>query len=200
MIGYAALKALRLLAAKPRCDPRRFIGRWDEILRAGGGPRPASGWLADLLRWIELCEDFAVIPSHQMRDRSRAALAPLRDEGGGYGSPGANLPDTAAMLEISARFSLDAPDSILAYARRCEAPPFGFNITPAGAGSNLATSLAGMRILRHYGVRPAYPDQVRFFVASCQTATGGFGRAPRAIAQLNETLRALEVLMLIAAA
>ena len=104
------------------------------------------------------------------------------------------------MLEISARFSLDAPDSILAYARRCEAPPFGFNITPAGAGSNLATSLAGMRILRHYGVRPAYPDQVRFFVASCQTATGGFGRAPRAIAQLNETLRALEVLMLIAAA
>lgn len=89
---------------------------------------------------------------------------------------------------------------VLAYARQCEAPPFGFNITPVGAGSNLETLLSGMRILRYYGVEPSYMEEIRRYVAACQTGTGGFGRAPGAIAQLTETLRALEVLILLATA
>jgi hypothetical protein len=200
VIGHAALKALRFLAAEPRYDPRPFIRRWDSILRPTRARKPPPGWLADLLRWIELCTDFGIAPSAEMHGQVSAALAAVRCEGGGYGSPGENLADTARVLELSARFGLDAPGGILAYARQCEAPPFGFNITPVGAGSNLETLLSGMRILRYYEVEPSDPEQIRRYIAACQTGTGGFGRAPGAIAQLTETLRALEVLILLATA
>jgi hypothetical protein len=200
VIGHTALKALRLLAAEPQYDPRPFIRRWDSILRPTRERKPLPGWLADVARWIELCADFGVAPSAEMQGQVSAALAAVRCKGGGYASPGENLADTARVLEISARIGLDAPDGILAYARQCEALPFGFNMTPAGAGSNLEALLSGLRILRYYGVEPSHPEHIRRYVAACQTATGGFGRAPGAIAQLTETLRALEVLMLLATA
>ena len=198
LIGYSALKALRLLAAEPRKDPRQFITRWHGILRrADDKAATPSGWFADTLRWIELCQDHDILPPTGTRDEIAAALDRSRSEDGGFGSPGANLPDTALALELSARLGFPLGDAPLAFTRRCESRPFGLNDTPIGAGSNLETLHAGMRILRHYGVRPAYPGDVRWYVSSCQTSDGGFGRAPRAIPQLRETRRALEVLLML---
>jgi hypothetical protein len=196
VIGYSALKALRLLAAEPRKDPGQFIKMWRDILRhADDKTAMPSGWFADTLRWIELCQDHDILPPAGTRDEIAAALDRSRDEDSGFGSPGANLPDTAVALELSARLGFTLGDEPLLFVRRCESRPFGLCISPSGSGSSLETLHAGMQILRRYGVRPAYPEDVRHYVSSCQTSSGGFGRTPRAIAQLRETRRALEVLL-----
>jgi hypothetical protein len=198
LIGYSALKALRLLAAQPRRDPGHFIRMWPDILRrANDKTTPPSAWFVDMLRWIELCQDHDVLPPADTRDEIIAALDRSRDRHGGFGSPGPNLPDTAVALELTARLDFTLGDEPLAFARRCESHPFGLNTSPSGSGSSLEALHAGMRILRRHGARPAYPGDVRWYVSSCQTLDGGFGRAPRAIPQLRETRRALEVLLML---
>jgi hypothetical protein len=198
LIGYSTLKALRLLGAEPRKDPSQFIGRWRDILRrADDKAAMPSGWFADMLRWIELCQDFDILPPVDTRDEIVAVLDRSRDTDGGFGSPGPNLPDTAVALELSARLHFTLGDEPLAFARRCESHPFGLNTSPSGSGSSLEALHAGMRILRRYGARPAYPGDVRWYVSSCQTSDGGFGRAPRAIPQLRKTRRALGVLLIL---
>jgi hypothetical protein len=64
-----------------------------------------------------------------------------------------------------------APDGIRDSARQCEAPHFGFNITPVGAGSDLEALLSGMQILRYYSVEPFYREEIRRYVGACQTRT-----------------------------
>jgi hypothetical protein len=200
LIGYSTLRALRLLAAEPRRDPRPFIEEQGRILRRGGERATTpSGWLNDILWLVGLCRDHDLCLAPDLRDEIVATVERSRGEDGGFGSPGANLADTAVVSELSAKLGFTMGDRALTYARQCEAPPFGFNSTPTGVDSSLATLHAGMRILRRHRVRPAYPDEIRAYASSCQTSGGGFGRAPGAVPQLRETRRALQVLLMLGA-
>ncbi len=42
-----------------------------------------------------------------------------------------------------------------------------------------------------------YPEEIRNYTRNCQTDTGGFGRAPGAIARLDDTLQAVKILSMV---
>jgi len=199
VIGYAALKALRLLKSEPLRDPRPFLRRTAEILRLADPPgEKRAGWLAGALRCAELWQAYQMDVTEPMRDGIGTALGRLRGEDGGYGAPGQNLPETAAALDLASALGMPIDYEVLAYARRCEQGPSGFNITPYAVSSGLESQQAGMRILSHFGALPRDPQLIRQYVVSCQSSLGGFGRVPGAISRLEDSLRALQVLLLLA--
>jgi hypothetical protein len=95
--------------------------------------------------------------------------------------------------QIESTIDAEACRATLDYARRCEGPPTAFTLTPESGNSSLGVLLAGVRVLRHFGAAPRYPESIRSFVQGCQTSLGGFGRTPGAIAGLAETRDALQV-------
>jgi len=78
----------------------------------------------------------------------------------------------------------------------CSDAVFGFRLVPAGSASSLATVHAGIGLFNLYGV--IIPREriatIWNYIASCQTMTGGFGRASGAIANLEDTWLALDAL------
>ena len=133
-----------------------------------------------------------------MRDGIAAVLLGLQDVDGGYGAPGSNLPETASALTLATAAGLRMGCEVLSYARKCERAPHGFNITPLSVSSGLEVQHAGLQVLRHFDVLPKYSSLTCRYVASCQTSLGGFGRATGAIARLDDSLRALQVLSMLA--
>jgi hypothetical protein len=200
-IAHATLTALRLLGEAPRQDPSRFLEGMGGIygLTDAAG-REASGWLHNALRCVELWRDYDLSLSDRVRTRAGTALSRLRQDDGGYGAPGASLPDTGAAVALAAALDLPVDPAALGYVRQCEAFPYGFNITPSASSSGLESHHAGLRVLRHFGAGPHEPAVVQDYVASCQTRRGGFGRVPGAVPRLDDSLRALEVLSMLAQA
>jgi hypothetical protein len=197
-IAHATLTALRLLGEAPLRDPRHFLADIAGVYGlADAAGREASGWLHNALRCIELWRDYDLPLGDRVRTRVGTALRRLRQDDGGYGAPGASLPDTAAAAALGAALDLPVNPAVLAYVRRCEAPPYGFNITPSASSSGLESHHAGLSVLRHFGASPREPAMVRHYIASCQTRRGGFGRVPGAVPRLDDSLRALQVLFML---
>jgi hypothetical protein len=195
IIGFAVLKALRLLGAQPLLDPRSYLREQGKMLHlTDTSNRNLVGWLTSARRCVALWQDYSLAASEAVREGIAATLARLRVENGGYGTPGASLSETAAALALAVALGLSVEAGVLAYARSCEAAPFGFNTTSSGLGSNIESQYAGIRVLRYFRSYPRYPLLVRNYIASCQTSVGGFGRAPGAIARLDDTRRALAAL------
>jgi hypothetical protein len=200
-IASATLTALRLLGETPLRDPSQFLAEMAEIYGlTNPAGRESAGWLHNALRCVELWRDHDLVLSDRARQGIAAALRRLRQGEGGYGAPGASLPDTAAAVALAALLDLPVDPGALAYVRRCEAPPYGFNITPSALSSGLESHHAGLRTLRHFGNGPREPALIQDYVASCQTRRGGFGRVPGAVPRLDDSLRALEVLCMLAQA
>lgn len=201
VIGYAALKALQLLGARPLRDPRRFLQDTAAGLGLNGSPGDAlTGWLLSALRCIELWQDFGITVTDRIRQRISATLHRLEGKDGGYGAPAPNLPETAYAVALATALDLPLKRDVLTYVRQCEGRPHGFNITPAAVSSGLESQYAGVKVLRRFGEAPKYPELTRAYVASCQTAVGGFGRTPVAIATLDHSRLALETLSILASA
>jgi hypothetical protein len=195
IIGVAVVKALRLLGMEPSWDPCSYLREQGERLWLGDASnRNRSGWLASARRCIALWQDYGLPTSEPTRDRIAVTLRHLWVENGGYGTPGASLSETARALALADAVGLPVEGGALAYARSCEGAPFGFNIVSSAVSSNIASQYAGIRVLRHFGSYPRYPLLVRNYIASCQISVGGFGRAPGAIARLDDTRRALAAL------
>lgn len=197
-IGYAALMALHLLGAQPLHDPRPYLLNMARLLRLTGHVDvDLAGRVRDALRCIKLWQAYQLIITPELRARLAAALDHLQGDDGGYGMPGASLPETARAVALCTALVLPVGQSVLDYVQRCEGPPYGFHITPTSISSSLESHHGGMRVLHHFGVSPRQPELVRGYVASCQTSVGGFGRASGAIARLDDTLRALEILSML---
>src|SRR5205823_4438769 len=99
------------------------------------------------LRCIALWQDYGLTVTEQIREAIAAGLGRLRGDHGGYGAPGPNLLDTAAAVALAAALDVPVDRSVLAYARQCEGPPYGFNITPLAVSSSLESQHAGMQVL-----------------------------------------------------
>jgi hypothetical protein len=199
VIGSAALKALQLLGAQPLRDPRRFLQDQARILHLTD---PAHlqfpGQLCSALRCLRLWQDYGLPATEPIRQALAVGLGRLRGDNGGYGAPGANLLDTAVVVALATTLDLPVDRAGLAYARQCERPPYGFHVTPLTTSSSLESQHAGLQVLQHFHALPREPARMREFVASCQTASGGFGRAPGAVPRLDDTLHALQILVMLA--
>lgn len=199
VIGYAALKALAKLGAAPAYGPRVFLKQTAATLGlTGSGGCACTCDLTDVLKWVELSREHGLAPSGGLKARVAELLERQRTQDGGYGACGASLPETAAALALAGALDIRVDDdAILAYVRRCEGLPYGFNVAPAAVSSDLDSQRAALWLLARFDARPRHAAQVRRFVAQCQSAVGGFGRAPGAIARLVDSLRALEILSLL---
>jgi hypothetical protein len=198
VIAEATLGALRLLGTEPRRDPRPFLKGLANLfapvdLARGSG----DGWLSRVSRCVGLWRAYEIGLTTPMRDGIAAALGGLRCADGGYGAPDGSLPESAEALGLAIEIGLPIDPELLAYARRCEGMPHGFNITPRAASSGLETQYGGLSILHHFSQRPRHPAAIRQYVAGCQTARGGFGRMLGAIPLFDDTLRALKILSLL---
>lgn len=196
-IGAAALRALRLLGCAPRRDPRSWLLRTGATLGMSAGALDLAPRLTSVLRCLALWQMFGLPVSASLQDRLLAALERLRSAEGGYGLPAAHVPETAAASALRTHLGLAPEPTAVAYVRRCERLPYGFNISSESNTSNLLCQWSGTRVLQGSGVSPRFPGAVRSYVALCQTAVGGFGRAPGAIARLDDTMRAVGILDLL---
>lgn len=198
LVGCSALRALRLLQAAPRRDPRPYLRGWLASFQPCTLPaRMPGGWLAAAARCVEGCLAEGVELAPAARAGIRALLQRTRHEAGGHGLPGPNLPDTARASMLSRAAGLAPDEQALGFARRCEHGAFGFNVTPWAGSSSLETQLAGLTVLQAGGERPVDAAPIQAYVATCQTSRGGFARAPGAIARLDDSLRALQILSML---
>lgn len=196
VIGYAALKALRLLGSAPLRDPRSFLRHAAGLLGLDDetGRAPTSD-LAAACRCIELWHDFGLAASAHTRTRIAALLERRRAPNGAYGAENPTLSETASAVALAGAFEIEVDaGAIVRHLRQCEGPPFGINVAPLAGAADLQSQRAALWLLRRFAARPRYPELVRRHVAQCQDDRGGFGRSPGAIARLSDTRRALEIL------
>ena len=161
-------------------------------------PQIPLGWLVNSRRCYQLMREFELYPDDHERELLARALSRLRGDNGGYGAPGANLPETATAVLLAHTVALPSDRTALTYAQHCERPPYGFNITPSATGSSVECQHAGLQVLHAFGTKPVHPGIVRRYIFSCQTTTGGFSRAPGALPTLRDSLCALECLSMLA--
>ena len=85
---------------------------------------------------------------------------------------------------------------MLEFAKMCGDVVFGFRLVPVGSANSLAVVRVGIGLFNLCGVD--IPQEmiatIRNYITSCQTINGGFGRAPSAIATLEDTWLALDAL------
>lgn len=197
-IAYSAFKALQLLGAHPLYDPRGYLQRSAQALGLADPPTlNLAGKAERVLQCLKLWHACDIPIGAAMTGVVRDAVAQLRGQDGGYGTPGANVVETAAAMELCNIVGLPLDPEALGYVQRCEKPPFGIDITPSSVSSSLECLHAGLRILYRFGVASKYPAAICRYVHSCRTGMGGFGRAPGAITRLDDTLRALQILSLV---
>jgi hypothetical protein len=79
-----------------------------------------------------------------------------------------------------------------------EVPSVGFTLTDDSLMANLDVMYAGVSSCSMLEVRIKYRADILTFVLACQSAHGGFSRAPIALPDLEMTHRALRVIALTA--
>ena len=198
VIAHAAFKALQLLGCRPLYDPRDYLQKSAQGFGLVGSMRlTLAGKTATIVQCLELWRAFDMPISEDVTRAVRDALARLRSPDGGYGTPGASVVETVAAMDLGGLVGLSPDCQVLGFVQRCERQPFGIDLTPASVSSSLECLHAGLRILSRFGVAPRHPEEIRCYVSSCQNDTGGFGRAPGAIARLDDTLRAVEISLML---
>jgi len=146
---------------------------------------------------VSLCARHGVPIRHATRDLVEANVRSLRSRGGGYGSPEPDLLGTAYAVATLRILGLPTDgDASRQFLRRCEDPEQGFRLVPDSSAGSLEVTLAGLRCSARLGVAPSRSlVAARRFALACRTANGGFGRVPGAIATLDDTRFALEILL-----
>ena len=105
--------------------------------------------------------------------------------------------ETTAAMELCQVMGLPLDPDALDFVRRCERPPFGIDINPTSVSSSLECLCAGLHLLCHFGVHRCIPRKSATICVAVRPTPGGFGRAPGAIARLDDTLQALEILLMV---
>jgi len=198
-MGWFALETLRLLNAQPLHNPKAFLQtEHDRFLSLDWRVRTMewSSLLLSLSRLLTLIRQWAMTTSPGFRCEVSALLGSLQGHHGGYGNPAENLLDTCRVAIIVDCLTLKQPAGILEFAQMCSDGVFGFRLVPVGSANSLAVMHAGIGLFNLGGVDIPQErvDTIRNYIASCQTMTGGFGRAPGAISTLADTWLALDAL------
>ena len=147
-------------------------------------------------RIVCLLARFTVLPKNPDILRRLDALK----SGGGYGEE-PNLSETSLVLGIRQRFGQinDAGDT-RAFVDGLQAPPSGFALAAAAITGTLEVIYAGVKCCAALHLPLRFTKAIRDFVLACQSANGGFARAPDALPDLAQTHRALWVIQCIVSA
>ncbi len=152
--------------------------------------------LTRALRVVRLLARFADPPTGRgIHER----LDALKSDGG-YGTE-PNLWDTSFALGIRHCIGpLSDTDDTRAFVDRLQVPPFGFALAGNAITGTLDVIHAGVTCCSLLNLPVRLASDVLQFVLSCQSAHGGFARAPDALPDLAHTHRALAVIRSIVSA
>jgi hypothetical protein len=155
------------------------------------GSGRVRAWLENTLMSLELKQRLVKLPGHSA---IAGFVSTLEDEGGGFGDK-ANLWDTFLALRILALLGQrqTTPGTYGFIAAR-QVPALGFALTADSLMANLDVLYAGVQCCAMLEAPIAYRNDVLSGVLACQSADGGFSRAPAARPDLEATYRALQTL------
>lgn len=193
LIGWSALRSLRLLNAEPASSWRDWLA--DMLLRILNGP-PAREWPIVLRELLELMELLALGTVRLSRQQQRA-LADLveaaRMPGSGWTRAGVELESTACAVRLLklAGVSLGERRAVERVVRGCEDRALGLRIAPEAGATSAASLDAGLELCQMLGIQPSYPDAIASSIALLQRTDGGLGARHRAISTLHDTLLGL---------
>lgn len=198
-IGWAALRALDVLAMEPKLSPDEWLRGRLEAFCDCDGPRD---WRAAIIDAVHLCELMRLRHS-LIREPERESIAALLDTAraadGGWASPGADLETTAMGLRLAQLVNPHwRPDFRLAtFLGRCEDELLGLRLAP-DAGTTSAGALWGGLALGHVlGRRLQYLGAVEQQLVLLQRPDGSLGARHRAISDLRATWLGLEAAALL---
>ena len=198
-IGWAALRALDVLAVEPNLSPDDWLRGRIDVFCGCAGPRD---WRVAIIDAVHLC-DLMRLRHSALRQSERDSIAALLDAArsgdGGWASPGADIATTAVGLRLAQLVDPHwRPDPSLAtFLDRCEDEMLGLRLAP-GAGTTSVGALWGGLALGHaLHRRLRYLGAVEQQLVLLQRPDGGLGARHRAISSLQATWLGLEAAALL---
>jgi hypothetical protein len=147
-------------------------------------------WLERALRVLRLRARFGTLPHGEDILHRLDALK----SGGGYGAE-PNLWETSLALGIRRCFgTLSDISDTRSFVDRLQAAPFGFALAAGSITGTLEVIEAGVKCCTLLDLPLRFTNDILHFVLACQSANGGFARAPDALPDLAQTHRALGVI------
>ncbi len=195
IIGRAVLNGLAALDA----TPLRTAKAWaravcDQALGAHDGATRAA--LAAARRGLEILGACALSPTEHDRRAVVALLDRLAAPGGGWTTPLADLESTADAVAIGLEVGVPVLEAARSLLEACEHPRLGFRATPSSSSAPVHTLRGGAWLAAQLGVAPRFLEALIDNVVALQRPSGGFGRNHGALATLQDTSCALEVVEL----
>ena len=193
-IGWAALRALDVLAVEPACSPDHWLRAWVEVLASRDRPRDQRAAIVDASHVVELVR----LRRGTLRGCDRDGIAALFDTSRipyeGWARPGADLETTAKAVRLAQLMDVHwhSDVELVTFLRRCEDELLGLQLAP-GVRGNRCRSAAG-RAQAEPRPRPKYPLSRRRRTTACPAALlqrldGGLGARHRAISTLQARSR-----------
>ncbi|MDA8295421.1 MAG: hypothetical protein M0004_02325 [Actinomycetota bacterium] len=196
-IGWAALRALRLLRQAPARSPATWLREQTRTLRASYGDGSATVRAArhviELLVEEQLDDGLSSVLAKEVLARSRAPM-------GCWARPGADLVTTADawLLAVNAGDEEEVGGEAAPYLQSCEDSVLGLRISPTSRSSSADVLWAGCQLALGLGVRLAHPHAVGSSLTALQRANGGFAFRSGGIPTLRDTWRACAAARLLA--
>lgn len=198
-IGWAALRALDVLAVTPARSPDAWVRGWFDVLATRDRPRDWRAAIIDAWHLMELVSLRPGAHPEQDCDSMVALLDAARAADGGWARPGTDLETTAIAVRAAALADpRRQPDpQLAAYLSRCEDEQLGLRLAPDARATSVGALWGGLTLGDVLRRRPRYPDAAGRQLTLLQRADGGLGARHRAISTLQATWRGLEAARLL---
>jgi hypothetical protein len=197
-IGWAALRSLDVLHAKPVRSPEQWVQRWGAAVTTADSGRDASA-IRDVARVGDLIRRGYGVLEPRSRRGFAGLLAATSDASGGWARPGADIETTAFAVCIAQMAGLPARPvpQLRAFVRRCEDGVLGIRIAPQAGATSVEALWAGVKLARALGIQLRFPAAIGANLAMLQRPDGGLGTRHWAVSTLHDTwlgLRAAHLL------
>jgi hypothetical protein len=198
-IGWAALRALDVLAVQPAFPPDQWLCGWVHMLANRNRPRDWRAAVVDAWHLLELVSLGCSVLRGPDRDSLIALLDAARAPDGGWARPGTDLETTA--IAVCATELVDqgrrADPELAAFWSHCEDEQLGLRLAPNSRATSVGALWGGLALGRALGQRLRYPGAVGQQLSLLQRPDGGLGARHRAISTLQATWRGLEAARLL---
>jgi hypothetical protein len=198
-IGWAALRALDILAVEPRFSPDQWLRR---RLEAFSGWDGARDWRAAIIDAVHLWELMRLRHSAfrgSERDSIAALLDAARAADGGWASPGAELETTAMGLRlaqlVNPHWHPDPP--VATFLGCCEDEVLGLRLAPDARTTSAGALWGGLTLGHALHRRPRYLGAIAQQLTLLQRPDGGLGARHHAISALQATWLGLQAAALL---
>lgn len=197
-IGWATLRSLDVLDAKPVRSPEQWVQRWGAAVTTAASSRGA-GAIRAAARVSDLTRRGYGVLAPRYRDGFAALLAATSGAHGGWVHPSADMETTAVAVCLAQTAGLPASrgSRLRAFVRRCEDGVLGVRVAPAAGATSVGALWGGTKLARALGIRLRFPEAIGANLAMLQRPDGGLGARHRAVSTLRDTwlgLRAAHLL------